>query len=319
MSTGARQAVRCGTPGGVCSRCERSSQLSVRVCAAAAGPAESVCRHHCLYPECLRANPAVPNVLSVRGGAERFAALLCERVVAIAVTPEPSDYGRRIAQGLTRDLAASGVTVSGIQDGLGGEACAWAHEAGGSALLIDACEAAGSVDPDCSLNLAASDRAITLLANLMIIVEADQDDWDDARVEQARAYGAQVAAVPGPIDSASSLASNALIAEGAEVICNAQDALDVLYGLGKRRVRRKPRRKPRERSLMSQPAPVAATPPPRLEPELAAVLERVGSGEDTLAKLCAGKLTCGELTLALTELELLGLLRRGEDGRYLTH
>jgi DNA processing protein len=291
--------------------------LSIRVCAAPADPVESVCRHHCLYPERLRAKPAVPDILCVTGGAERLSALLGEKVVAIVATPVPSDYGSRIAQALTRDLAAGGVTVAGVLEGIGGQACAWAHEVGDSALVIEACQAAGSVDPDCSLDAPASDRALALLADLVIVVEADHDDWDEARAEQARSYGAQVAAVPGPVDSASSIASNALIAEGAEVIRNAQDALDVLYGLGRRRVRRKPPRKPRERWLMSQPAPVAAA-PPGLEPTLAAVLARVARGENTLAKLCAGKPTYGELTLALTELELLGLLRRGEDGRYLT-
>jgi predicted Rossmann fold nucleotide-binding protein DprA/Smf involved in DNA uptake len=292
--------------------------MSVRVCGAPTGPVESVCRHHCLYPERLRADPAAPDVLSTMGGAERLSALFGMKVVAIVTTPVPSEYASRVAQALTRDLAASGVTVAGVLDGIGEEACAWAREAGGSALSIEACGAAGSVDLDCPADPPASDRALALLADLVIVIEAEQDDWDEARAEQTRSYGAQVAAVPGPVDSASSLASNALIAEGAEVICTAQDALDTLYGLGRRRVRRKPRRKPRERSLMSQPEPAQVTmAPPGLEPKLVAVLERAVNGEDTLAKLCAGKQTCGELTLALTELELLGLLRRDEEGRYL--
>jgi predicted Rossmann fold nucleotide-binding protein DprA/Smf involved in DNA uptake len=292
--------------------------MSVRIRGASAGAPENVCRHHCLYPERLRANPAAPDVLSMMGGAERLCALFGAKVVAIVAAPVPSEYGRRVAHTLTRELAVSGVTVAGVLDGIGEEACAWAHEAGGNALAIETCAAAGSVDLDCSADAPASDRALALLADLMIVIEAEQDDWDEARAEQTRSYGAQVAAVPGPVDSASSLASNALIAEGAEVICSAQDALDALYGIGRRRVRRKPRRKPRERSLMSQPAPAnVIMTRPGLEPKLVAVLERVAHGEDTLAKLSAGNQTCGELTLALTELELLGLLRRDQDGRYL--
>lgn len=292
--------------------------MSVRARDAPTGPVESVCRHHCLYPERLRANPAAPDVLSMMGGAEPLSALLGAKVVAIVARPVPSEYGGRVARTLTRELAACGVTVAGVLGGIGEEACAWAHEAGGSALVIEACTAAGSGDLDCCADAPASDRALALLANLVIVIEAEQDDWDEARAEQTRSYGAQVAAVPGPVDSASSLASNALIAEGAEVICTAQDALDALYGLGRRRIRRKPPRKPRERSLISQSAPAhVIMTPPGLEPKLVAVLERVAHGEDTLAKLCAGKQTCGELTLALTELELLGLLRRDQDGRYL--
>jgi hypothetical protein len=66
------------------------------------------------------------------------------------------------------------------------------------------------------------------------------------------------------------------------------------------------------------PAPAAkqAT-EPALEPRLEGVLERVRGGEDTLAKLCLGASDCDEPALALTELELTGLLRRTPDGRYL--
>jgi predicted Rossmann fold nucleotide-binding protein DprA/Smf involved in DNA uptake len=318
VSAGARCGVKRSAPDGVCPRCEGSSRMSVRLHGAPAGAVENVCRHHCLYPERLRANPAAPDVLSMMGGAERLSALFGAKVVAILATDMPSEYGSRVAHALTRDLAASGVTVAGVPDGIGEEACAWAHEAGGSALAIEACVGAGSVDLDCSADAPTSDRALALLADLVIVIEAEQGDWDEAHAEQTRSYGAQVAAVPGPVDSVSSLASNALIAEGAEVICTAQDALDALYGVGRRRVRRKPRRKPRERSLISKPASAdVIMTSPELEPNLVAVLERVAHGEDTLAKLCEGKQTCGELTLALTELELLGLLRRDQDGRYL--
>lgn len=289
--------------------------MSVRVCATSAGPLESVCRHHCLYPERLRTNSAAPDVLAAAGGIERLSAVLGQRVAAIAVAPLPSDYGRRVGHALTRDLAGSGVAVAGVRDGLGDEACALAHEVGGSTLLIEVCESSERMDSECSLDLPASDRAVALLADLVIVVEADPEDWDASRTEQTRLLGARVAAVPGPVDSTNSLATNALIGEGAHVICSAQDVLDVLYGVGQRRAHRRRRRKPRERSLMNQPAP-AAVPPPDLEPELAGVLERVAGGEDTLAKLCAGKPSCGELTLALAELELLGLLGRSEDGRY---
>ncbi|MGH2879737.1 MAG: hypothetical protein ACRDK4_09065 [Solirubrobacteraceae bacterium] len=244
--------------------------MSVRVCAVEAGAVESVCRHHCLYPKRLRAAPDVPDVLEVRGGAERLAALLDGKVAAVAATPAPDEYGKHVAQALTRDLLAGGVTVAGLRGGLGSEACALVHEAGGNTLLIGACEVVESHEPERSLGEAASEQALASLADLVI------------------------------------------------VLAGGKKALDVLDGVGRRRRRRKPQSEPRERPSMSEPAPVAvALAPPDLQPELAAVLKRVASGEDTLAKLCAGRPTCGELTLALTELELLGLLRRGEDGRYL--
>jgi len=312
---------------GVCSRCAGRSWLSVRLGASAVGRPESVCRHHCLYPERLRTEQLAPDVLSVQGGAKRLRALLAEKVVAIARTLTPSDYGERIAQALARDLAASGVTVAGIEDGIGGSARAWTDEAGSSALVIEAWETSPDVGRY-SVTWPVSEQALALLADLVIVVEADEDDWDHASAVQAQSRGAQLAAVPGPVDSAQSRGSNALIAEGAYVVCNAQDALDALYGVGVRRVRRLRPRRARKRPATAQSPFLAEAPqeperssafkpPLGLEPELAAVLERVGNGENTLAKLCVGKPGCDEVTLALTELELRGLLRRSEDGRYL--
>jgi hypothetical protein len=55
---------------------------------------------------------------------------------------------------------------------------------------------------------------------------------------------------------------------------------------------------------------------PELEPRLLATLEQVGAGCDTPAKLTAGSADAGEVLLALSELEVMGLLGRGDGGRY---
>jgi hypothetical protein len=47
------------------------------------------------------------------------------------------------------------------------------------------------------------------------------------------------------------------------------------------------------------------------------VLERVGAGEDTPGRLAEGHEDAAEVLRALSELELLGLLSRGDGGRYL--
>lgn len=61
---------------------------------------------------------------------------------------------------------------------------------------------------------------------------------------------------------------------------------------------------------------LALDPAVALDPALAGVLERVQRGASTMAELCLGGSDCSGVALALTELELLGLLHRGEDGRY---
>jgi hypothetical protein len=46
------------------------------------------------------------------------------------------------------------------------------------------------------------------------------------------------------------------------------------------------------------------------------VLEKVGRGEDTIEKLVRSGAGSGEIAVALTELELRGMLVRGDGGRY---
>jgi len=53
-----------------------------------------------------------------------------------------------------------------------------------------------------------------------------------------------------------------------------------------------------------------------LEPRLQATLDLVGAGHDTPEKLIGEGGESGEMLLALSELELLGLLARGDGGRY---
>jgi len=56
--------------------------------------------------------------------------------------------------------------------------------------------------------------------------------------------------------------------------------------------------------------------PAKLEPRLRSTLERVGAGRDTPGKLVCEREDPGETMQALAELELMGLLGRGDGGRY---
>jgi predicted Rossmann fold nucleotide-binding protein DprA/Smf involved in DNA uptake len=84
--------------------------------------------------------------------------------------------------------------------------------------------------------------------------------------------------------------------EGARFVRSPQDALNLLYG------------------AVTQEVP---DPPVELEPQIRRVLEEVGAGADTLAKLTAHGAKSANVAFALTELELQGLLLRGDGGRYL--
>jgi DNA processing protein len=141
-------------------------------------------------------------------------------------------------------------------------------------------------------------RTLALLAQLVIVVEAEDQSSELACASVASSRGRCVGAVPGRVNSPTSEGTHSLLTGGARLIRGAQDALDALYGVGVREV-------------VSDRGPVV------IEPHLEKVLKRVSGGEDTLAKLMAGGSHSDEVVVALAELELLGLLSRGDGGRYL--
>jgi DNA processing protein len=290
------------------------------------GLVRSVCRHHLSYPKRLGANALAPHTLSVRGGIERLGKVLDEKVVAIVGTRRASDYGLETAHNLARGLAASGLTVaSGLAEGIPAAVHSGALEAGKPTLTVMAegverCSPAWCrelydriLSNGCAVSerratpsgrargwwQAGRERTLALLAELVIVVEAGEHPWEMACARVAQAHGRAVAAVPGRVSSPASRGTNALLMEGTRLIRSPQDALDILYGVG---IRQQPV-SPWDASV-------------DLEPRLRAVLERVGDGDDTIAKLTARGSKSGDVSLALTELELQGLLSRGDGGRY---
>jgi DNA processing protein len=100
------------------------------------------------------------------------------------------------------------------------------------------------------------------------------------------------------VTSRSSRGTNALLIDGARLVRGAQDVLELLHG-------------------GPSAEPVAdGTACVELEPRLAEVLEQVGEGRDSPDRLTDPAADADEVLLALSELELIGLLTRGEGGRY---
>jgi DNA processing protein len=286
----------------------------------------SICMHHPSYPAVLRGDPLAPRTLSVRGGLRRLAHMLEAKVVAIVGTRRATDYGMELARQLACELAASGLTVAGgLGEGISSAVQTGALEAHSRPLGVIAgsvtrCSPAWCrplyrrmVGEGCAISEShssasprtrtwwdmASARTLALLAQMTIVVEAGEHPRELACARVAQARGRHVAAVPGRVSSPASKGTNALLVEGAKLVRNTQDALDALYGVG---------------------AHMACDPHPRLvalEPRLASVLEQVGRGQDTVAKLAGGDAGPGDLALALADLELRGLLSRGDGGRYL--
>jgi DNA processing protein len=283
---------------------------------------QAICRHDAGYPRALRETTA-PSALHVAGGAERLAQLTSGPVVAMLGTSRATDYGVEISKGLARGLAASGVTVtSTLADGIAAAAQAGALEAEGGTVVAmsggaDVCRPAkrrslyervkssgcAIAELPCGARAGrwgglAAERIAVSLADLTVVVEADDTSRELAGANLAHSSGRPVAAIPGRVTSRASRGAHALLIAGAQLVRGPADVLELLYeaGAGGR-------------------AP-AHSERVELEPRLRATLESVGAGSDTPGSLIGDGADAGDVLLALSELELMGLLTRGDGGRY---
>lgn len=280
---------------------------------------ETICEHDSRYPWA-RGNVDTPRLLHVAGGVERLRRLLSEPVVAIVGTRRPTDYGLEVARGLARGLSVSGVTVvSALAEGIPVAVHEGASEGGGSALTVapggvSHCYPASRgdlyrrvIEQGCAISELpngvsargwchlARQRVVVGLAQLVIVVEAGERPAELLPNRLAEAMGRTVAAVPGRVTSPASTGTNAMLARGAHLVRDVQDALDLACGLGTRR------------------APETG---PVIETGLRVVLDQVRAGRDTLAKLEVEGRGGTATLIALAELELIGAIKRTAGGLY---
>ena len=267
------------------------------------------------FPPLLGAIHDPPPGLFLRG--EAVVALLARPSVAVVGARACSAYGRQVARSLGRDLAAAGlVVVSGLARGVDAEAHRGALEAAGTTVAILGCgidrdypaahrelarqvaggglvvaEYAPGVEP-APWRFPARNRIVAGLCTATVVVEARERSGALITADFALEEGREVFAVPGEITSSLSAGSNALLRLGATPLTCVEDVLES-YG-------------------------IEALGPPEVEvgETAAAVLERVRErpvGADELAR--ATGLAAGEVAVALTELELAGVVRE-EEGVY---
>lgn len=292
---------------------------------------QAICRHDRDFPAALR-NPTGPRMLEVLGSASRLRALTAAPVVAIVGASNASDYGIAMANSLARGLAASGVSVAaGLTDGIAAAAHAGCMDGrGGSVAVIG--DGLGVPCParlrapyqrllraGCAVSelpwgyngrrwgQLAGERIVVALAELVVVVEADESPADLAAARIAERLGRRVAAVPGRVTSPLSRGTHALLLAGASLVRSAQDVLELLYADASGRALG------RAAGTGGAEIPSAGG----IDPCLRATLERVGAGCDTPDKLTRAGADPEEVLLALSRLELMGLLVRGDGGRYL--
>jgi DNA processing protein len=287
-----------------------------------------ICRHDEAYPARLLDLSDPPAVLHVLGSPERLPQMVGGAVddgpsaVSVVGTRRASADGLEVARGLGQGLGAAGVTVvSGMALGVDSAAHAGALEAGGVTIAVLAGGADRPYPPSKRpLHRAiaerhavvselppgaaprkwcfpARNRIIAALGGMTVVVEAAERSGSLITAECAADLGREVAAVPGAVTAWRSRGTNALLRDGATLVRDARDVLDATVGV-------------------EAAAALTADPGARLEPRLSSVLRAVGDGRDTLASLAGAPDQAQPMLAALTELELLGLLRRVAGGRY---
>jgi DNA processing protein len=144
----------------------------------------------------------------------------------------------------------------------------------------------------------ARNRIIAALTSATVVVEAAIRSGSLITADLAADLGRIVAAVPGPVTSRASAGANELLHAGAAVIRGPRDVLDLVLGA--------------DAPALAEPDP----PLPPLDPAQRRLLDAIERGRGTLAELATTMEEARAASRSLSQLELLGLVRRGFGGRY---
>ena len=268
------------------------------------------------FPPRLKAIFDPPRLLYLRGSGEPE--LLGRRAVGVVGARSCSPYGAQVARMLGRELAAAGlVVVSGLARGIDGEAHRGALESGGPTVGVLGCgidrdypaanaslsrrmedgglvvsEYEAGVEP-APWRFPARNRIIAGLCEALVVVEARERSGALITADFALEEGREVFAVPGEITSALSVGSNALLRLGATPLTGSGD---VLEALGIERV-----------EAVADPDVSEAA-----RRVLGLVRDTPAGADELVAK---ASLEAGAVSVALTELELVGLVASA-DGVY---
>jgi len=174
--------------------------------------------------------------------------------VAIVGTRRPSSYGKEVTHRLSYDLAQHGaVIVSGLALGVDAVAHKAALDAGGITVAVLG-NPLPSISPASNRGLAESilrqsgaimseysegskvypsnflerNRIVAGLADAIIITEATTRSGTLNTAARALEQGKELFVVPGPITSPLSAGCNALLKQGARIVTDYQDVLEVI-------------------------------------------------------------------------------------------
>ncbi len=199
------------------------------------------------YPPRLRTIADPPPVLYVKGELRAED----DRAVAVVGSRIASEYGRRVAYHLCRDLASLGFTVvSGMARGLDGAAHEAALGAGGRTIAVLGSGVDRPYPPEheklyhrirengaviselpmgtrpLAFNFPARNRLISGLSLGVVVVEATEKSGSLITAALALEQGREVFAVPGEVGASRSRGTHRLIRQGAKLVESAADIVE---------------------------------------------------------------------------------------------
>lgn len=198
------------------------------------------------YPAALREIYDPPAVLYVKGSLPSADM----PSVAVVGSRVASLYGRTMAEKISREVAAAGVTVvSGLALGIDTAAHEGALAGGGKTIavlgggigrlyppqnkrLAEKIAASGAVISEYPMDMEAQpgffpmrNRVISGLSQAVLVIEARQKSGALITADLALEQGRDVLALPGNADSSKSMGTNSLLKQGAKLVVSAADVL----------------------------------------------------------------------------------------------
>lgn len=286
------------------------------------------------YPRLLLEIPDPPAVLYYRGKVNLSENQGQAPMVGIVGTRDPSEYGKRWTRLLTRTLVEHGITVvSGLAEGIDTEAHRSCVEADGRTVAVMGTgvdvvypwfnrnlyrqihqrglilsEHPAGTKPD-RTHFPRRNRIIAGLCRAILVMEAPRRSGALITAQMANDYGRDVYVLPGSLDNPKAIGCLNLLHHGAQVILSADHLLEMLGTIPQ---------------LQATAPSVQTTLPLNLEPDLEKVLatlttlaqgQQVESAPfDLIVQTC--ELSAGNVSSALLQLELMGLVNQQPGMRY---
>jgi DNA processing protein len=303
------------------------------------------------YPRLLLEIPSVPSLLHYNGSVEMAENNGDRTLIGIVGTREPTHYGKKWTQRLSKALAQHGITVvSGMAAGIDTVAHYGCLEAGGRTIAVLGTgvdriyppenktlyqeigqkglilsEYSAGTPPD-RRTFPSRNRIIAGLCRAVIVMEAPKQSGALITARYANEFGRDVYILPASLDQPQSFGCLELIDKGAQVILGEEHLLEMLGTIPQLapspelEANKQPSNVRPSTKRQQQTKLPTTQPPVDLEPMLASIWQLFDSIEeesisfDVLAKRT--DLAANELSSGLLQLELMGSIVQLPGMRY---